>query len=115
MTSLCWISSHTRMQRSQRMHAECSTAMTREGEGLLPQAVAPAEGKEEVVAGCLLAEGFSGIVGQQELGESLPAALDLLRVRLDRHAIGGRPRAPGGEDALAHVHHAHAADPYRAE
>src|SRR5918998_1330319 len=86
MTSLPWMSSQARTQRSQRMQASWLTLIT----GLESSSPRP--------------------VGHQQLGEDRALLLDLRAAGRDLHAVLARAHAGRGQDAPADVHGAHAAD-----
>ena len=78
-------------------------------------AVPVGEGQQQVVAGRRLLRVVlgRGLVGEQQLGQRGPAALDVVGRRGDRHAVLARPHAGRGEHPAADVDHAHPADPDR--
>ena len=125
MTSLPWMSSQARTQRSHRMQASWSTSMTgfdesvpaarsaRQLGGLAGDAEAVGQVEQQVVAGggLLGVLGARRLVGHQQLGQDGAAALQLRAGRRDLHAVLARAHAGGGEDPAAGVDHAHPADP----
>ncbi len=78
-------------------------------------AVAVGQGQQQVVAGRGLLRVVlrRRLVGEQQLGQGGPAALDVVGRRGDRHAVLARPHAGRGEHPAADVDHAHPADPDR--
>ena len=123
MTSLPWMSSQARTQRSQRMQASWLTAMTglewssprpepRASSAVLLLDAVPAHEHEQLVVGGRRLLGVlldRRLVDQQQLGELRAVALELGRRGLDLHPVLARAHAGRRVDARADVDDAHAA------